>query len=104
MAFETVNREYEERISAAMFEAILQASIDKDSNTAALLTGEIIMACLRTMALLAATSEVTGSPTKTREFADHCSKRLRKMIAASKDIQAAGGLDFVTVVHANERH
>jgi hypothetical protein len=104
MLFETVNQEYEDRVSTALFDAILQTSLDKESNTAALLTGEIITACLRTIALLAATSEVTGSPTKTRDFAEHCAKRLRKMIAASKDIHASGGLDFITVVEAAKRH
>ncbi len=104
MAFETVNKDYEQRIGVALFEAIVQASLDKETNTAALLTGEIITACLQTIALLASTSEVTSSPTKTRDFAEHCAKRLRKMIAESKDVGAAGGLDFMTVVEAGKRH
>ncbi len=104
MSFETVNKAYEDRVSEALFKAILEASLDKETNTAALLTGEIITACLRTIAILSATSEVTSSPTKTREFAEHCAKRLRKMVAGAKDIQAAGGLDFMTIIEADKRH
>jgi hypothetical protein len=104
MAFEIVNKDYEDRIADAVVNAILDASRVEGENASAVLSGEVIAVCLKTIALLAATSDVTSSPTKTREFAEHCSKRLRSLIAATKDIQAAGGLDFVTIVEAAKRH
>lgn len=49
----------------AVGEAVIMASLDTRTNVAMMRTGEVTLACLMQIAVMAATSEATSSPTKT---------------------------------------
>ena len=101
---EVTNRAYQERVETAMIEAIVSAVRSEDGATATLLSGEIVQACLNIAALMAGTSKATDTPRRTREFAEECGATIRRRVAAVREKRAAGGLDFMTIVHADERH
>lgn len=101
---EVKNRAYQDKIERALFEAIVQASKDEATNTAAMLSGEIVQACINLIALMAGTSEATRSPTRTREFADDCAKVIRIRCAEVRRKHEAGEMDFMTILNSGERH
>ena len=101
---EVKNRAYQDKIEKALFEAVVQASKDEATNTAAMLSGEIVQACINLIALMAGTSEATRSPTRTREFADDCAKVIRMRCAEVRRKHEAGDLSFMTVVNPRDRH
>ena len=82
MGFETNGKQYEERIKTAVLAAVMDASRDPATNIPVVLNGETAKALLSVIALFAASSSVTSSPTKTREFTDTVAKNLRVQITA----------------------
>jgi hypothetical protein len=101
---EVKNKEYEAKITDALMDAITRASIDPTTNTSVMLSGDIVSACITVIALMAGTSNVTRTPRLTREFAEDCAREIKRKIAHVKEHQSKGGLDFINVVHADERH
>ena len=97
LKLETRDRDYQTRIYQAVAAAVIEASKDPDLNIAVLRTGEVTLACLMQIAVLAATSEVTSSPTNTREFCDRVATRLRSLIATAKKNIAENGAPFEVV-------
>lgn len=91
MSSHTKNLEYKARLNTALFKAVLDVSLDPQTNVSFILTGEAIDAAVKMISMLAATSSVTSSPTKTREFTEMLSKRMRKLIAEAQKIKAQGG-------------
>jgi len=94
---ETRDRDYQLRIYQAIAAAVIEASKEPDLNLSVLRTGEITVACLMQIAVMAATSEMTSSPTKTRHFCDLVAKRLRSLIATTKTNFAEDGVPFQVV-------
>ncbi len=101
---EVKSRDYQERIETAVFKAIMEVSIDKETNTASLLTGEIVQACLNTIAMVAGTSDVMRSPTTARKFGDECSRTIRTRALEVRRLHAEGQTPFAAVIHASDRH
>lgn len=101
---EVKSREYQTKIEAAMVKGVMEASLDLSTKTIALLSGEIVAACANMIAMMAATSSVTSSPTKARQFCDELAKMVQKRIAEVKKLHAAGEMDWMTVVNAEDRH
>ena len=92
------NREYRRRIEAAIFTAILDASKVDGMAAPVLMNGEIIIACINTIAFMGVSSGATRSRTAAREFSDWIGKRLKKHVSALNAEAAVGNLDFVTVI------
>ena len=101
---EVKNRAYQHRIEGAIFEAAMRASMAEDGKTSVMLSGEIVPACLNTIAMVAGTSEVTATPSGARKFAEECARSIRRRSAEAREMKAAGGLRFVKVIHAGARH
>jgi hypothetical protein len=103
---EITNEEYRQKVESAMIKALFDASIIEHDGqrTAALLSGEIVAACLNMIAMVTAGSSVTGSPTKNRIFCDDLAKRLRKRMAEVDELRAKGELDWFNVMNAEDRH
>jgi len=101
---EVKDKDYEEKITKALMDAITRESLDPATNTSVMLSGDIVSACITVISLMAGTSKVSSTPRLTREFADDCAKEVKKKIALVKDYQSKGGLDIIKVVHADERH
>jgi hypothetical protein len=98
------DEDYLRRVQSAMTDALMKASMDEKSKTIVLMSGEIVTACLTILAFAAATSKAVDSPSKIREFADECAKRIRTGIAAVRKERAKGLLDWMATVHPDERH
>jgi hypothetical protein len=92
------DKNYERRVGLAIMDAILKASMDPESKSSVVLTGETIQACLTVVALLAASSKMADSQAKTNEMCDDIAERLRAQIAVFQKEQAKGTLDFLTVI------
>ena len=73
---ETRDPDYQLRIYQATAAAVIESSKDPDLNVAVLRTGEVTMACLMQIAVMAAMSEATSTPTKTRHFCDQVARWL----------------------------
>src|SRR4051812_39295268 len=101
---EVKNREYQDRMQAAIWAAIIETARDPETNTAPLLSGEIVQACLNTIALMAGTSEVSASSTSLREFGEECGKAIRARTGQIRRLHEAGQGPFATVIHAGDRH
>ena len=97
-----IDKEYEDRIQKALIETIMRESLDPGTNVVLLRSGEIMQAMLRIIAFHAATSEVSDTPRKTREFCQRVAKRLQLYIAGAKDAQTSEGLDFLQVVRESD--
>ena len=72
-------------------------SFDPHLNIAMIRTGEVTLACLMQIAVMAATAEGTSSPTKTRKFCELVAKRLQSMISSAKKNFAEDGVPFAVV-------
>jgi hypothetical protein len=94
---ETRDRDYQAKMYEAVSTAVIAASLDPRMNVAMLRTGEVTLACLMQIAVMAATSAQTSSPTKTRKFCELVAKRLQSMITAAKKNFAEDGLPFAVV-------
>jgi hypothetical protein len=90
--------EYRHRVSKAIAQAVIRTSLAEGANVAILRSGEIVNALIAQIAFFMASSEATRSPTATREFCDAVAKRLRREVTAVKEAQAAGALDFITII------
>ncbi len=95
--------QYQRDIEAALFTAIVEVSRKNDPNTAIILTGEVVSACLNIMAFFSATSEAVKTPAMTRDFCNNLARRLQKRIGAMKDEVAKGNLDFMTTIQLGDR-
>jgi hypothetical protein len=95
---ETRDREYQTRMYEAIAEAVISASLDPEKNVAFVRTGEVTVACLMQIAVMAATSQATSSPAKTRKFCDAASWRLGSLIASARQSIEKDGLGNVLVV------
>jgi len=91
------DRDYQAKIQKALVRAVVIASIDPETGLAVIRSGEVISACLTMIAMMAATSDATSSPTKTRELCGAVAKRLRSMIAETKNGFADDGAPFLVV-------
>lgn len=94
---ETIDREYRDRVSKAIVEAVLLASLDPSGKVAIIRSGEVIEALLDLLALYSATSDATSSPTKRRQFTETVSKRLFRLIGAARQEIAEGGSPMTVV-------
>ena len=99
-----VNDEYFVRLQAALTDALLSTSLDKKTNTAALLSGEIVTAAINLIALGAATSKAVDTPAKLRLFSEECAKRIRVAIQQVQKAKREGKLPHIEVVHRDESH
>lgn len=88
------NRAYCERIRAAVWDAIVAASRDPATNTAALRNYEIYDALLQLQAMILASSKEAGLPAKMREISNDFAKRLRRLVAEFKQAYDAEGMPF----------
>ena len=102
MSGPSLDRGYQDRISKAIAEALVSTSIDKDSGVAVLRSGEIVGALIGALAFAMAGSDVTRSPTATRVVCEEIARRLRRQIAAVKEMQTSGKLDFLRIVDADD--
>src|SRR5687768_4592888 len=100
---ESRNREYQAKIEAAFFQAIIDVGKIPGGNVTAVLSGEVAMACLNVTALVIASSKLTSSATKTREFCDQVAKQLRKKIEEAKELAEQGEMNWMQVIHAEDR-
>jgi hypothetical protein len=101
---EVKNRDYQARIETAIINALMESTLDPETRTATLLSGEIVQACLNVIAMMAGTSEVSASPTRLRQFGDECAKSIRARTAEVRRQHQSGNTPFHTVVHAGDRH
>jgi hypothetical protein len=99
-----VNDEYFVRLQAALSDALLSTSLDKETNTAMLLSGEIVTAAINLIALGAATSKHVDTPAKLRLFSEECAKRIRVAIQQVQEAKREGKLPPIEVVHRDESH
>jgi hypothetical protein len=102
---ESKNQQYQADMAKALAEAMFSVGRKYGTpDTAVLLSGEIITACLLQISYAAATSEVCSSPVKTREFSFWCAKRIRAMINDVQEILAEGPHPWMQVIQAKDRH
>jgi len=90
------DRDYQDKIQKALVRAIVFESLD-ETGVAVIRSGEVITSCLTVIAMMAATSDATSSPTKTRELCGAVAKRLRSMIVETKKGFAEDGAPFLVV-------
>src|SRR5258706_12221702 len=92
------NREYQRRIETAIVSAILDASKVDGMAAPVLLNGEIILACIKTIAFLGVSSGAARSQSGGREFSDWIRTRLGMHVSALTAAPDRGEVGFVTEI------
>ncbi|WFS07763.1 hypothetical protein [Methylobacterium sp. 391_Methyba4] len=100
---EIKNADYRDRVQAALLQAIVDVSRSEDGRSAAILSGDVVDACLSVVALMAGTSNVTAVPSRARQFAEECGQTIRRRSAEIRLCHERGELGSMTVVHAEDR-
>jgi hypothetical protein len=98
-----LDKKYQERIEAALTDALLKTAMSEDGSTCMLKSGEIGEALINIFAFVVHTSEAVSSSTKRRHVCDEIAKKLSRRIAAMQDAKAGETLRMQTV-HLGDLH
>jgi hypothetical protein len=90
--------EYKNRISSAVFEAIVNSSVHEGGDVATFRNAEIVSALVANLAIAVAGSAATKSPAARRAFCKEIAKRLGDAILFTEKTRAVGGLNSLQVV------
>ena len=102
----SMDKDYRDKIGAALWEAILKTSVTPATNAAgkpvaAIMSGECISALSMTIALLLATSEESSTPKKLREACERIAKDIRLKTAEVQKQGTAGVFDDIVSAPAD---
>jgi hypothetical protein len=89
---------YLDRMSAAVFRAVLEAGKLPDQPKVVLKNGEIVKALLMTAAVFAATSASAATPEQRAALCDKIAGRLRGYIDEARVVFDAGAFDWLSVI------
>lgn len=95
------DRAYRDRIQEIVWEAIVEASRDPETNVVPLRNYEIYDALLQIQAMILASSKESGSPIKMRTIGNEFAKRLSRLVAEFKKAYDRDGVPFA-VIHTDE--
>lgn len=95
------DRTYCDRVREFVWEAIIAASRDPETNLAPLRNYEIYDALLQLQAMILASSKEAGSPTKMRAIGYRFVKRFRRLVAEFRKTYDRDGVPFA-VIHTDE--
>ena len=95
------DRAYCDRIRDAVWNAIVEASRERETKVATLRNYEIYDALLQLQAMILASAKETDSPTKARETSNAFAKRLRLLIGQFRQRYDRDGVPF-DVIHSDE--